>query len=319
MAWGWRRAWVAALLAVTFLGLGGPAAPGGVAFAREGDCLSCHGQSLSTTYQGQSLDLRIDPAAFAASPHGSSGCAYCHTAPVHAPLDQVRAAALKTCGSCHRNYDFSGATGRFVEVGQPGAALPGTGRPGAVPSGVTATALFIHPDPPLTCGSCHGSIHAVVAAADAASPLNRANAVSFCGSCHRAQTDAYYYSYHGSAYRLGSRTAPVCTNCHGHLPPVSADPAAPTSKGGAAVCAKCHIGGSPSLARLQESGMEHVTPVSRAAGVDGLSRWAVWKFFLLVILLNATKDGLVIVTDLTRRLRRAGPGGRRAWPSGGKP
>jgi hypothetical protein len=63
------------------------------------------------------------------------------------------------------------------------------------------------------------------------------------------------------------------------------------------------------MANLVASGAEHVTPLDRAKGIEGTSRWVVWKFFLLLILFNVTKDGAVVALDLARRLRNGGKSG----------
>lgn len=206
--------------------------------------------------------------------------------------------------------------------------------------------MSCHPDP-LGCEDCHGPIHALVPSTTAASPINRDNAVGFCASCHREEEEeSYYYSFHGSAYRLGSQKAPVCTDCHGHLSPVGGAGSAQAATGGpggggaagpaltpvsgtvtagaaeaaaaagtAGDCAGCHRGGEAALASLVLQGGEHVTPRDRE---KGFPLWVVWKFFLAVILVNTAKDGSLIVLDLTHRLRSArGRRGDHAAPGRG--
>lgn len=93
----------------------------------------------------------------------------------------------------------------------------------------------------------------------------------------------------------------------GGLKTVSAVAGLPAADIGQTVdaCRPCHRGSPEALAKLVNGGMEHVTPLDRHAGLDGLARWGAWKFFLLLILFNVTKDGAVVVLDLTRRLRGA--------------
>lgn len=251
--------------------------------AAQEDCLDCHGQPLTET-EGPPVNLTIDGAALEGSVHGGFPCSFCHTEQPHRP--EARTIAYDSCSRCHPGHDF----------------------------GPDAAGVFSHPNPPLDCESCHGSIHAIVRSDDPGSPLSRQRNVEYCGGCHSAPTEAYLYSYHGSAHTLGSATAPVCADCHGHLPIVDPDSKADmvdteTSCGGEL---GCHVGSQRSLAKLVNSGAHHVTPFTRQAGVDGASRWAVWKLFLLIILGNVTKDGAVIFFDLFRRLRRGGspPGGR---------
>lgn len=287
-----RRAVVLGLalsaLAVVALVVGGGSRVAMAATDPDG-CLGCHAYPLTTTFQGEQIDLQVDSDKLEASPHKDVPCSLCHTTN-HGSLDQIRATAYQTCRTCHAGS-------------APGA--PGT---------------FSHPDPPLSCDACHGPIHAVVPASDPASPLNKAGDVEFCGGCHPDQLAAYDYSYHGSAHRLGSENAPVCADCHAHAGPVQ--PA--TSAGGqeaameqaTSSCATCHRSGSEALAALVAAGPEHVTPLDRDQGIDGSARWIVWKFFLLLILFNVTKDGAVVALDLTRRLR--GNRGRGGHAQGGK-
>lgn len=270
----------ALLLAGLLLALAGGSQTALAASDTEG-CLGCHSSGITTTFQGQEVSLQVDPAELAASPHKDLSCTQCHSEN-HGPLDQVKAAAYQACVNCHGGRDFSQA------------------------------GVFLHPDPPLACASCHGPAHSIVPASDPASPLNPAANVEFCGSCHAKQAQAYNYSYHGAAHQLGSETAPVCATCHGHLPPVSASTGSTAIPAGASMptsdsgCESCHVGGQAALANLMASGQEHVTPLDRGSGPDGVARWAVWKFFLLLILFNVTKDGAVAALDLTRRLRHAG-------------
>lgn len=270
---------------------------GGIALAQADNelCLGCHGQQGLTTFDGdREIDLYVDPQKYQASPHGKESCNSCH--PQFQGFDhgrvalgeELRTLTLQTCVSCHQGYDF------------------GQGK------------VSCHPDP-LSCEKCHGPIHEVVPAADPASPINRDNAVGFCASCHEKEEASYYYSFHGSAYRLGSERAPVCTDCHGHLSPVNPNTAASPAGAGAALasgsgpatgtleqagamCGECHRGSAAAMANLLQ-GREHVTPQDRE---EGFPLWVVWKFFLAVILVNTAKDGSLAILDLTHRLRSGG-------------
>lgn len=244
-------------------------------------CLGCHGQQgLTTVFQDKEIDLYVDPAKYAASPHGQQDCVSCH--PQFQGFDhgrvalgeELRAITLRTCLSCHQGYDF--AQGK----------------------------VSCHPDP-LTCEKCHGPSHAIVPRSDPASPLHGGRAVEFCASCHRPEEASYYYSFHGSAYRLGSRQAPLCIDCHGHLSPVNGE-----VEEASLMCGNCHSGSAAALANLLR-GQEHVTPQDRE---KGFPLWVVWKFFLVVILVNTAKDGSLVLLDLTHRWRRRG---RRGGEGGG--
>ena len=244
--------------------------PAALAQAENELCLGCHGQQgLTTIYEGGEVDLYVNPEKYASSPHGKEACTSCH--PQFQGFDhgrvalgeELRTLTLQTCVDCHEGYDF------------------GKGK------------VSCHPDP-LTCEKCHGPTHELVPASDPASPINRANAVGFCASCHEKEQAAYYYSFHGSAYRLGSGQAPVCTGCHGHLSPVNGN-----LQEASLMCGSCHSGSAAAMANLLQ-GKEHVTPQDRE---NGFALWVVWKFFLVVILLNTAKDGSLAILDLTRRLR----------------
>ena len=262
-----------ALVAVAVL----TASPGAALAQADNDlCLGCHGQQGLTTVVGdREIDLYVDPQKYAASPHGKESCNSCH--PQFQGFDhgrvavgeELRALTLATCVSCHQGYDF------------------GQGK------------VSCHPDP-LTCDGCHGPIHALVPASDPASPINRANAVGFCSSCHEKEKESYEYSFHGAARRLGSQEAPLCTDCHGHLSPVNGNAEQAT-----VMCGNCHRGNAAAMANLLQ-GKEHVTPWDRR---DGFPLWVVWKFFLVVILANTAKDGSLAVLDLIRRLRSRSRGG----------
>jgi len=262
-----------ALVAVAVL----TASPGAALAQADNElCLGCHGQQGLTTVVGdREIDLYVDPQKYAASPHGKESCNSCH--PQFQGFDhgrvavgeELRALTLATCMSCHQGYDF------------------GQGK------------VSCHPDP-LTCDGCHGPIHALVPASDPASPINRANAVGFCSSCHEEEKESYEYSFHGAARRLGSQEAPLCTDCHGHLSPVNGNAEQAT-----VMCGNCHRGNAAAMANLLQ-GKEHVTPWDRR---DGFPLWVVWKFFLVVILANTAKDGSLAVLDLIRRLRSRSRGG----------
>lgn len=269
------------LLALVAAGVVLAAAPGAARAQADNQlCLGCHGQQGLTTFDGErEVDLYVDAQKYASSPHGKESCNSCH--PQFQGFDhgrvalgeELRSLTLQTCVSCHQGYDF------------------GQGK------------VSCHPDP-LTCDKCHGPIHALVPANDPASPINHANVVGFCASCHEKEKASYDYSFHGAARRLGSREAPLCTDCHGHLSPVNGNVQEATL-----MCGNCHRGSPAAMANLLQ-GKEHVTPQDRK---DGFPLWVVWKFFLAVILVNTAKDGSLAVLDLTHRLRsRSGKG-----PEGG--
>jgi cytochrome b subunit of formate dehydrogenase len=104
------------------------------------------------------------------------------------------------------------------------------------------------------CEDCHGGAHEIFAAADAKSPVHHANIPVTCGRCH-GQTSlmdgtgesaqafmAYQESVHGRAIERGSKTAAVCTDCHGSHEILPANDAqSPVNKFNIPkTCGKCH-------------------------------------------------------------------------------
>jgi cytochrome b subunit of formate dehydrogenase len=248
----------------------------------------------------------VDIAAFGASVHaGQASCTDCHAgyamgphegelAPLSA-ADQAVAARLAkaswgegekkvtvtapraylTCAGCH-------------EMSHPEAITAWQG---------SAHSRWLREDTRAagpTCGSCHGSIHALrkltpyapVAAKREAVPADRREIAKRCESCHGNEEFSkaagvnpetavtYHDSIHGRLARVGNPLAPVCTSCHAapkqaggsHAIVAKTDPAAAVS---AALrkdtCGRCHEGATDNFAALiahkpiQEIG-GHVVP-----------------------------------------------------------
>ncbi|HEY1984039.1 MAG TPA: cytochrome b/b6 domain-containing protein [Terracidiphilus sp.] len=170
---------------------------------KDGDCLSCHGDSsLSADESGKHVSLFVDKDKLKHSFHGRIlGCVDCHTdvkTLVHdTPPKKI------TCAGCHEAAQAAWARSMHARPAKAGAA-----------SGAT-------------CEDCHGSAHQVLTPGDPGSPVNHANIPMTCGRCHgqkflvqsngdSAQTFASYQeSVHGRAIENGSKKAAVCTDCHG--------------------------------------------------------------------------------------------------------
>jgi cytochrome b subunit of formate dehydrogenase len=130
-----------------------------------------------------------------------------------------------------------------------------------------------------TCGSCHGSIHALgkigsyepKAAARQKVPAGHAEISRRCESCHGDETFSkaagvnpdtavtYHDSIHGRLVRVGNEFAPVCTSCHAssaerggsHAIVGKADPASPVSAAQRKdTCNRCHEGSTDNFAAL---------------------------------------------------------------------
>jgi cytochrome b subunit of formate dehydrogenase len=145
-----------------------------------------------------------------------------------------------------------------------------------------------------TCGSCHGSIHAVKklapydpkATARQAVPADRREIAKRCETCHgneefakaaglSTETAATYHdSIHGRLVRVGSEFAPVCVSCHmaskekggTHAVVAKGDPSSPVAPAQRKqTCARCHENANDNFAALiahkeiQETG-GHIVP-----------------------------------------------------------
>jgi cytochrome b subunit of formate dehydrogenase len=106
------------------------------------------------------------------------------------------------------------------------------------------------------CESCHGSIHALAAAAGEASPVHPRRLARTCGGCHADAAlaahlpykrvlplEAYEASVHARALALGEGGA-TCSDCHGsHEILRASDPASPVNvRNVGATCGVCHGG-----------------------------------------------------------------------------
>ena len=192
-------------------------------------CLACHSDPTSTaTVNGKTVSLFVDRAKFRHSIHGSMfSCVDCHKdakALPHVTLEKV------DCTGCHADAQQAYAHSLHSRDGKPGH---------------TAAA---------TCQDCHGDVHTILAASDAASPVHHDNIPATCGRCHgqRFLMQAngvstqpflsYQDSVHGRAVASGSEKAAVCTDCHGTheiLPP--SDPKSPIARVNvSATCGQCH-------------------------------------------------------------------------------
>lgn len=161
---------------------------------------------------------------------------------------------------------------------------------GTVPAGYHTTVL---------CADCHGS-HNIFKASDPRSTVNRRNVATTCTRCHdRRVAESYSYSFHGSAVRLGDTHAATCVDCHGAHNILGQD--SPGSKVNAAnlpgTCAGCHVRPQTNFAL----GVEHTTVNDR---VRGFPLWLTWKIFLVIILLDISKDGVLITLELLRHWRQ---------------
>jgi mono/diheme cytochrome c family protein len=182
-------------------------------------CIGCHGNQgfQKKLGDGDNLSLQINSTEFAASVHGSMGCAACHTAVDLAShpgsgrkIASARSYALaqiEVCKACHDD--------KFKQYeGSVHASLMRDGNPVAP-----------------VCTDCH-SPHAVHPKAGRAT-----RAEVPCQKCHGSIYEAYMGSVHGKAFgRADDVRAPVCSDCHyAHAIAAASTAAQPRS-----ACYGCH-------------------------------------------------------------------------------
>jgi len=240
------------------------------------DCIACHGPGAGlVNSNGKAITVRAD--ALAHSVHKDLACLDCHAGAAKAGHtaatagasclschDEVAAklrasahAALgnsqdsSSCITCHGTHDVAKPAARGVEfcatchateVSQYNASIHGRAH------------AKMNGDAP-TCQSCHGPAHQVVAAADAKSPVNKANLPNTCGHCHSdpalaakylfavvKPVEAYESSAHGRAIRQGNLNAASCNDCHGvhDILPLSDPHSKIWKQNVASTCGQCH-------------------------------------------------------------------------------
>lgn len=244
-------------------------------------CLACHGnEGINKQKAGQTVSLYVNQAVLAGSVHRNLRCLDCHGdmgdiphAGKWSPPDDPA-----NCASCH-----GAALVAYRQSAHGQASLRGN-------------------QEAATCASCHGGHNVIKASGRQASR----QMVESCLGCHEEIRTAYNYSFHGTALRLGYDPAAYCVDCHGSHDLLG--PADPSSSVNPArlplTCAKCHGEARENFAR----GKEHVTPRDRD---KAFPLWAVWKFFVAMILFDNLKDGSAVLLELWRKLQRLGRGSHR--------
>lgn len=207
-------------------------------------CLTCHGQAGMKSEAGKSIS--IDPGKHAASAHAILGCKDCHTGIKDFPHpDKI---ARVKCSACHAEESSgvpksahgvlgeaacSSCHGNVHEVA-PAAKLAPAKCMDCHAEEVKEFDAGVHsqaaksgdPDAP-RCSSCHGPVHRIRAAGDAASPVSRKNLPDTCANCHSNSAflsrhkipvvrpvEQYRQSVHGRAV-LAGKNAATCSDCHG--------------------------------------------------------------------------------------------------------
>jgi formate dehydrogenase gamma subunit len=209
------------------------------------NCLACHGQAGMKTSSGKSI--LVDPAKHAASVHGILGCSDCHTTikeyPHPAKVVKVQCATChadevshvpnsihavlgdNACQSCHGNAHEVSAT---TELAPRKCAECHADEVKAFRESIHGQAAAKgDPDAP-KCVSCHGPVHQIQTAGDAASPVAKKNLADTCASCHSNKdflarhdipfshpVEQYRQSVHGRILAATSEVGASCSDCHG--------------------------------------------------------------------------------------------------------
>ncbi len=149
------------------------------------------------------------------------------------------------------------------------------------------------------CSDCHGK-HDIRKKTDPASRAYSLNIPRTCTGCHQGKVkESYDYSFHGTAVRLGYRSAANCADCHGAHDVLRQDhPESNVAPANLPVtCGRCHFRPRANFAQ----GKEHVVPADKARAP--YLYWT-WKVFLGLILFDLGKDGSIVIFELWRKLRR---------------
>jgi cytochrome b subunit of formate dehydrogenase len=188
------------------LALAGTGAP---ARAQNDACFTCH----AATEEAVDPPLQVDERKWDATAHGAAGltCDSCHTGKEDFP--HLASDPWKSCADCHQEAveQFAGSVHSKARVGAKASAIG--------------------------CASCHGSVHTLPPAGDAASPVAPRRLAETCGKCHAnpemlaltgvkitQPLGAYTDSVHARGVARGEHAA-TCSACHGsHAILPAADP-----------------------------------------------------------------------------------------------
>jgi len=260
-----------------------PAALLALAESRLETCRSCHEEPAKGF--GESVHAEADPAS-----GRLAYCFSCHTAHAVQPIGRTPAergkfwlSMAENCSHCHE---------------EPGNGYRSSAHRSVLEDGWLAA----------SCRDCHGGPARGLAleapAALAHTGLTRDVAwrdPERCLACHEGIRPSWEYSFHGVTYRKGWDRAPDCLSCHEgkpHAVLAMTDPRSTVHPDNVPeTCARCHRLAQPNFAR----GLEHVTPRDRDRAFP---MWAVYKFFMALILFDVVKDGPIVVLELVRRLKR---------------
>lgn len=195
------------------------------------DCGGCHSDMVDQWKTSRHAK------GFMAGNRNAAGCLSCHGRNAHAivPKSDPKSPVAhnnipKTCATCHgQKMVMEQSHLRAQTVFSYQQSVHGK----AVANGNQKAAV---------CTDCHDS-HAILAANDTKSPINKFNVPQTCGKCHGGVAKVFATSVHGQAIAHGNDRAPVCTDCHGiHLIKSHIDPTSSVAAQNIArtACGQCH-------------------------------------------------------------------------------
>ncbi len=201
-------------------------------------CLECHGGIDRLPHTQRLAPVSCDDChrevadAIARGPHNPAGkvdglqrpaCVDCHgkaheIPPRESPRSHRAAlASVAACKQCHdKNVAQNGAldakgggNGNGKRNGKERLNPVATYEANVHGEGLNKKGLI----QAATCADCHGA-HAVLPAANPASPVHHSKAPETCGKCHEGIAEVYYTSVHGRRLAEGKQEPATCTSCH---------------------------------------------------------------------------------------------------------
>lgn len=197
-------------------------------------CLACHSnKKLSKFRNGHEVSLYIDSDIIGKSMHKQIACIDCHTDfsyeshPAKSAGGFRKVAGL-ACMKCHpyQAYQYKNSIHGKLALQNKLGKIDGKAAE------------------PALCSSCHG-FHDIKSPRfePYKSEYRAVGGKDICGKCHADRYASYSDSYHGEAYKVKAKDAPVCWDCHGNhkvvkkvkgvLSPIGASQLPRT-------CGKCH-------------------------------------------------------------------------------
>jgi predicted CXXCH cytochrome family protein len=185
-------------------------------------------------------------------------CANCHTAHGELPPDDPastvhRSNIAHTCGGCHHGIEETFLTSiHWPANSETERKLP-------------------------TCQDCHSSHTIQRTGGDDV----RMVMMDQCGSCHEAETETFFDTFHGKVSRLGAAATAKCHDCHGtHDILPASDPASTLSRGRVVeTCGSCHEGSHRRFAGYLTHATHHDSD---------RYPWLFWSFWGMTALLIGT-------------------------------